>query len=74
MGGWVGWLVGWEFNGLVNTINAMSNRPVYLTTLFLDWLNSLSGQPVLGHILPPKPDNWHSLISGRENMTVENIS
>ena len=40
-------LAGLEFNGPVNTIKVMSCQSVYLTTLFLGRLTSLSGWPVL---------------------------
>ena len=46
-------LVGWQFNGPVNTIKVMLSQSVYLTTLFLDRLSPLSGYPVLVHILSP---------------------
>ena len=39
----VGWLVGLEFNGAVNTAKVMSSRPVYLIMLIADRLSPLSG-------------------------------
>ena len=36
----VGWLVGLEFSGLVNTIKVMWSRSVYLTKLFLGKFDS----------------------------------
>ena len=62
-----------ELNDPVNTIKAMSNRSIFLT---FSWtgLVLLSGEPLLVHILSPETDNCPSLISGRERITVENIS
>ena len=40
------WLAGLEFKGQVDTINVMSRRSVYLTTLFLSRLSPLGGKPV----------------------------
>ena len=54
-------LVGLEFNSPVNTVRVMLSWSVYLTTLFLGRLSPLSGYQYL-------------CISGRERMTIENIS
>ena len=48
------WLVGLEFNAGVNTIKFMSSRSVYLTTLFLDRLSSISSLSILVHFLSQK--------------------
>ena len=61
------------FYGLVNPIGSCRAQSVYLITLLLGRLSPLSGQPVLCNSFAR---NWHLpfLISGRERMTVENIS
>ena len=55
------------------SIWVMLSRSVYLTTLSLNRLISLSSQPVLVHIHSPETDNCPSWISGRERMTKENM-
>ena len=52
----------------------MSTGSVYLSTLLLGRLSPPSGKPVLCNIFLPENDNCPSWISGRERMTVENIS
>ena len=59
-----------RFYGPVNPMGLFRAWSVYLTTRLL-------GRPVLTsilHILSPETDNCRSWISGRERMTVENIS
>ena len=56
-----------RFYGPVNPIGSCLARSVYLTTRLL-------GRPSIVHILSPETDNCPSWISGRERMTVENIS
>ena len=68
------WLIEMRFYDTVNSLGSCRARSVYLTTLFLDRLNPLSGWPVFVHILSPETDNCPSWISGRERMTLENIS
>ena len=62
-----------EFYGLVNTVKVMLSQSVNLLTLFQGRLSSLSGEPVLMHILLPVIENCSSRISGRGRMTVEMI-
>ena len=49
-------------------------RSVYLTTHLLGRFSSLKQLTSIVHILLPETDNCLSWISGRERMTVENIS
>ena len=60
-----------RFYGPVNPMGSCRARPVYLTTRLLDRLSPLT---TIVHILSPETNNSSSLISGRERMTVENIS
>ena len=65
-----------RFYGPVNPMGSCRARSVYLTTRLLSRLRPLSGYIVISimHILSPETDNCPSWISGRERMTVENIS
>ena len=61
-----------RFYGPINPIWSCRERSVYLTTLSLGRLSPLLTSIV--HVLSPETDNCPSWISGRERMTVENIS
>ena len=54
-----------------NPMGSCRARSVYLTTRLLGRLSPLTS---IVHILSPETDNCPSWISGRERMTVENIS
>ena len=60
-----------RFYGPVNPMGSCRARSVYLTTRLLGRLSPLTS---IVHILLPETDNCPSWISGRERMTVENIS
>ena len=62
-----------RFYGPVNPMGSCRAQSVYLTTCLLGRLSPLSGTSIV-HILSPETDNCPSWISGRERMTVENIS
>ena len=64
---WVIWFV-LRFYGPVNPMGSCRARSVYLTTQSSKRLTSIV------HILSPETDNCSSWISGRDRMTVENIS
>ena len=50
------YMVGLEFNIIVNNIKVMLSHSVYLNTLFLGRYGPLSYYPVLLHILQPETD------------------
>ena len=58
----------------VNPMGSCRARSVYLTTRLLGRLSPLSPITSIVYILSPETDNCPSWISGRERMTVENIS
>ena len=60
--------------GPVNPMGSCRALSVYLTTLLLGRLSPLKGLNSIVHILSPETDKCPSRISGRERMTVENIS
>ena len=62
-----------RFYGPVNPMGSCRVRSVYLTTRLLGRLSSKRLTSIV-HILSPETDNCPSWISGRERMTVENIS
>ena len=62
-----------RFYGPVNPMGSCQARSVYLTTRLLGRLSSKRLTNIVP-ILPPETDNCPSCISGRERMTVENIS
>ena len=68
-----GWLVGLEFNGLVNTVEIMLSWSVYLTTFPGQ---ALSFKQLSRICAPSFARTWQlpSWISGREKKIVENIS
>ena len=61
-----------RFYGPVNPMGSCRARSIYLTTRLLGRLSPLSTSIV--QILSPETDNCPSWISGRERITVENIS
>ena len=63
-----------RFYGPVNPMVSCRARSLYLTTRLLGRLSPLSGLTSIVHILSPETDYCPSWISGRERMTVENIS
>ena len=63
-----------RFYGPVNPMGSCRARSVYLTTHLLGRLSPLKRLTSIVHILSPETDNCPSWISGRERMTVENIS
>ena len=63
-----------RFFGPVNPMGPCCARSVYLTTLLQGRLSRLRRLTSIVHILSPETDNCPSWISGREKMTVENIS
>ena len=63
-----------RFYGPVNPMGSCRARSVYLATRLLGRLSPLSRLTSIVHILSPETDNCPSWISGRERMTVENIS
>ena len=63
-----------RFYGPVNPMGSCRARSVYLTTRLLGRLESSKQLTSIVHILSPETDNCPSWISGRERMTVENIS
>ena len=58
----------------VNPMGSYRARSVYLTTRLLGRLSPLKQLTSIVHILSPETDKCPSWISGRERMTVENIS
>ena len=64
----------WRLYSPVNPMGSCRARSVYLTTRFLGRLSPLKRLISIVHILSPETDNCPSWISGRERMTVENIS
>ena len=68
------WLFVLRFYGPVNPMGSCRARSVYLTTRLLGRLSPLKRLTSIVHILSPETDNCPSWISGRERMTVENIS
>ena len=63
-----------RFYGPVNPMGSCRARSVYLTTRLLGRLSPSKRLTSIVHILSPETDNCPSCISGRERMTVENIS
>ena len=63
-----------RFYGPVNPMGSCWARSVYLTTCLLGRLSPLSDLTSIVHIFSPETDNCPSWKSGRERMTVENIS
>ena len=63
-----------RFYGPVNPMGSCRMQSVYLTTRLVGRLSSLKRLTSIVHILSPEIDNCPSGISGREGMTVENIS
>ena len=62
-----------KFYGPVNPMGSCRARSVYLTTRLLGRQSSKRLTSIV-HILSPEADNCPSWISGRDRMTVENIS
>ena len=62
-----------RFYGLVNPMGSCWVRSVYLTTRLLGRLSPKRLTSIV-YIFSPETDNCPSWISGRERMTVENIS
>ena len=67
---WIGWFASLEFNGPVNSRSCWASQ---FTELHFPWAG-LVLLAVLVHILFPETDSCLSWISGRERMTVGNIS
>ena len=63
-----------RFYGPVNPMGSWWAWSVYLTTRLLGRLSPHKQLTSIVHILSPETDNCPSWISGRERMTVENIS
>ena len=63
-----------RFYGPVKPMGSCCVRSVYLATCLLGRLSPLKRLTSIVHILSPETDNCPSWISGRERMTVENIS
>ena len=63
-----------DFATQSNAVKVILRRSVNQLTLFLGWLNPLSGLPVLVLILSSVNDNWTSWISGGSRITVQMIS
>ena len=63
-----------RFYGPVNPMGSCRAQSVYLTTRLLGRLSPLKRLTSIVHILLPETDNCPFWISGRERMTVENIS